>query len=266
MADFPPEAASGIRTDDDFVATGDAERLRRELTEARARAVESDAFAGRVAHDLQAPARQVAALAELLPAELGDVPDGAAEVLRLLVDSGHRLAGLTSALLAYTRLGTAEVVPGPVDTEAAVTAALSDRAADIDAAGGRVTMERPLAAVVATDRLLREIVGHLVQNACRHGRVPDLRITVSSRPVSGAVEVRVSDNGEGMVPEHRERAFEPLRRLAATEGFGLGLAMVRRAAGRLGGTVRLESGPGGRGTSAVVRLPDPAEPPAAGAP
>ncbi|HEX5611164.1 MAG TPA: ATP-binding protein, partial [Burkholderiales bacterium] len=85
-------------------------------------------------------------------------------------------------------------------------------------------------------RLLRRMVRNLLENARRHGAPPiELRVSSTGR----AAELRVCDHGIG-VPEHeREKVFEPFyRRAGASEGAGLGLALVRQIARRHGGEAR----------------------------
>ncbi len=51
------------------------------------------------------------------------------------------------------------------------------------------------------------------------------------------MEIRVSDSGDGIAPDDRERVFGEFERLpgARAEGYGLGLATSRRVAMQLGG-------------------------------
>jgi signal transduction histidine kinase len=57
----------------------------------------------------------------------------------------------------------------------------------------------------------------------------------------------VEDNGIGIAEEHQQRIFQVFERLHAQEvypGTGAGLAIVRRAAERMGGTAGVQSRPG----------------------
>ena len=70
-----------------------------------------------------------------------------------------------------------------------------------------------------------------------------------------AVEIEVSDTGEGIAPEHRPRIFEPFYRVAATgEGFGLGLAIAQQAVRAMEGELS-SAVPAGGGTTFTIRLP-----------
>jgi len=81
-------------------------------------------------------------------------------------------------------------------------------------------------------RLLRRMIRNLLENARRHGG-PPIEIRVKDR------ELRVCDGGSGVPEADRERIFEPFyRRSGASDGAGLGLALVRQIARRHGGEAR----------------------------
>ncbi len=66
------------------------------------------------------------------------------------------------------------------------------------------------------------------------------------------------DNGIGIDPAKASRIFEVFQRLHGQEsyqGTGIGLAIVRKAAERLGGAAGAESGGPGRGSRFWVELP-----------
>ncbi len=125
---------------------------------------------------------------------------------------------------------------------------------------------------------LAQVVTNLVQNAIIHGfglalgesgapsgeqqpttsppgAPPEIRITIAAGQRPGWAEVTVSDNGKGMPPEVRARAFDPFfttrRDLGGT---GLGLHIVHNiVSGVLAGSIELDSA-AGRGTSFRIRL------------
>lgn len=93
--------------------------------------------------------------------------------------------------------------------------------------------------VQGVELLLREALVNLIDNAVRYaGR--GAAITVKLRRAGDDVWLDVEDNGPGLAPELRERAFERFVRGATTgEGCGLGLAIVREIAERHGGSAEL---------------------------
>jgi signal transduction histidine kinase len=107
--------------------------------------------------------------------------------------------------------------------------------------------------IQADRRLFERAVVNLLENALQ--AVGDSgRITVRLRRVEGGrLQIEVEDSGPGVVPEIRDRVFEPFFS-TKTSGSGLGLALVKRIAEDHGGGVSLEDAPGG-GTRAVLWLP-----------
>jgi len=70
------------------------------------------------------------------------------------------------------------------------------------------------------------------------------------------LQVSVSDDGEGMSPERREKAFTPFF-TTREQGTGLGLPLVRRIVEQHGGSVEVSSTLG-KGTTVTMVFPEPA--------
>jgi signal transduction histidine kinase len=82
-------------------------------------------------------------------------------------------------------------------------------------------------------------------------------VEVYAEPVGENVRLCVRDNGIGMDREGRERLFAMFQRLPTLhryEGTGVGLAIVRKAAERMKGTVGVDSTPG-QGSTFWIELP-----------
>jgi signal transduction histidine kinase len=113
--------------------------------------------------------------------------------------------------------------------------------------GGRVRGRR--------DALARA-VRNLVDNACRHAASA---VAVGVQTRGDTVELVVEDDGPGIAPADRERIFERFTRLDEGRardagGMGLGLAVVKAAVERHGGTVTIEDAEP-HGARFVVRMP-----------
>ena len=99
---------------------------------------------------------------------------------------------------------------------------------------------------------LDEVLGNLLENACKWARSKVVVDAVEERPI---VVVTVDDDGEGIAAELREAVLE--RGVRADErmpGSGLGLAIVRDLVEQYGGSTSLAGSPCG-GLRAVLRLP-----------
>ncbi|KOX27151.1 sensor histidine kinase [Streptomyces sp. NRRL F-6491] len=132
-----------------------------------------------------------------------------------------------------------------------------------------VAAERGVSLRLAPDSLLPDrlvdprelvtVVGNLVDNALDAAAgTADARVGVSFRSEGRTVVLRVSDSGPGVPEDRRELIFTEgwtTKALPSHGKRGLGLALVRRLAGRRGGTATVAGGPDG-GAEFTVVLPD----------
>jgi two-component system NtrC family sensor kinase len=99
---------------------------------------------------------------------------------------------------------------------------------------------------------------HAMTKRQREDGEPDFQptLTVATRDLGDAVEVRVRDNGTGIPPEIRDRLFQPFFTTKPTgEGTGLGLSISYDIVTQQhGGTITVESEPGAY-TEFTIRLP-----------
>jgi signal transduction histidine kinase len=217
-----------------------------------------ETLAAGVAHEVRNPLNSVQINLSILEQELKElVPDRQAHVYAVLAKIAgeiKRLDDFVSEFLRFARLPRLNVerlAVGPLiaDLAAFMTPECSKKgvALDLDLAG-------PDAASVDGFQLKQAIL-NLVLNA------------LQATPTGGHVAVRtsgdrrrlvvaVSDDGEGMSREAREKAFTPFF-TTREEGTGLGLPLVRRIVEQHGGSVEIESMPG-QGTTVTMVFPAPA--------
>jgi CheY-like chemotaxis protein/anti-sigma regulatory factor (Ser/Thr protein kinase) len=116
---------------------------------------------------------------------------------------------------------------------------------------------------ISTDRLrLRQILVNVIANAVKFTPPPqgEIRISMGIHPVAGRdrLTVDVADTGVGIAPDQIPRLFEPFGQADAVArahgGTGLGLALSRRLAEQLGGSLVLVSSEVGRGTTFRIAI------------
>ncbi len=232
-----------------LLSVGYALRLRRErkLSELRVD------FLAAVSHELRTPVASLRMLSELLVENKVAAGDRV-EVHQTMARESRRLSDTIERMLDFRRLlaGTAltrvpiAIVPLVRDVVAAWAGAAA------------VPMESELADDVAIDgdaAMLRLLLHNLLDNARKYAAGPTC-VRVAGR--LRAIELRVEDRGPGVPAADLARIFEPFERSGdrlseATEGTGIGLAIVRSVAEGHGGEAHAEPRAGG-GTVFVVTL------------
>lgn len=206
-------------------------------------------------HELRTPITIVRGHLEVM----GDDPAEAAQTIELVVSELGRMSRIIDDLMLLARAeGPDFLHPGPVDlTELVVdvlakTKAIAPRRWVIDEVGE--------ATVRADGQRLTQALVQLAANAVDHTDEGD-RISVGSAVVGDRVRLWVSDTGDGIAPDLRDRVFERFVRGPGgrdRSGAGLGLEIVATIAAAHGGRVELESELG-RGSTFTLDLPMVAE-------
>jgi two-component system OmpR family sensor kinase len=120
----------------------------------------------------------------------------------------------------------------------------------------RIVMQtEPGAIVRGYESELHDAVSNLVENALKYA--PESPVEIDVRVEREAAVLDVTDRGPGIPRDEHELVFTRFfrgRDRADAEGFGLGLAIARRAVERSGGTIALTSAPG-EGSTFTIRIP-----------
>ena len=209
------------------------------------------AFLGTAAHELRTPLALLLTTVELLGEALdAPVPDVTSARTRAVTAARQtrRLARLATDLLDLTRLdGRAGLRHEPVDLREIVAAVHADFGPRAREAGVELRLEGAGAWAWADAPAVARIVGVLLDNALRYGAAGGSVTTTVTKAEDTAV-LRVADGGRGLAPGEHARVFGRFERGAAGDhaaGFGLGLAIGRELALRMGGqltTVAVERG------------------------
>ena len=213
--------------------------LRVKEGKATLQAKERAAIAANVAHEIKNPLEGIYGAAQLLKEE----GKGNEKFIGMILKDSIRLNGVIQQFLAFSR-----PFPARMSSFDAVEAA-REFCREQEAVGGKgyircLTEAGPLP-VYADPEGLRQALLNLYQNAKRFqiaGKPVDVRV----QERSGAVEISVEDDGEGVPEKNRERLFHPFF-TTSSQGTGLGLAISRKIAREMGGELYFEpKSPGSR--------------------
>ena len=210
-----------------------------------------------VSHELRTP---LAALCALLENVADGVADPDPETLRAALAQGERMTALVNDLLDLSRVdaGRAPLARAAVEVRPLLEAAVAE--AEV---GGRdvayVVQVRPPDLTVHGDPArLHQLVANLLDNASRHSP-PGGTVTIRAGAGDDRWQLEVIDEGPGVAPANRERAFERFGTLTDIDGgggTGLGLAIARWVTDLHDGAIGFaDPEPGARGARIRADLP-----------
>jgi signal transduction histidine kinase len=213
-----------------------------------------------VSHELRTPLTTVVGALRLLNAGPELSPTERQEMLEMADRQARRLRVLIEQLLvaAQSDNGRAGFLSSAMERVETDAASLLDEAAAQARTGGcgdrvRVRCDRRLPVCLASDAVL-EILGNLVDNACKYGP-EDRPVWLLGERQGGEVVLAVEDDGAGVPPAERERIFERFTRLEPGRGLGLGLYIGRQLARAQGGDLVVTDARLAAGARFELRLP-----------
>jgi signal transduction histidine kinase len=227
------------------------------------------AFVSAVTHELRTPLTTFRMYSEMLAENM--VPDASKrrQYLETLCAEGSRLDHLVENVLSFARLergrdGGAIECLTVGELLARVTPRLEQRAVQVE-------MELELQRIEADDLAtwsvdvsvdaVERILFNLVDNACKYAAgADDRRIVLTVFRDGHTLTMAVCDYGPGVSPADRDRLFRAFAKSAkhaaeSAPGVGLGLALSRRLARKMGGELRLAVKEQGSGARFVLTLP-----------
>lgn len=231
--------------------------------EQRVNAMRRD-FIANVSHELKTPIAAIGLLSEATQ-EAADAPDLVREFARSLVKESRRLGELSRDIIQLSEaqstlrpedretVSLRDLVRGEVDSHRSfagqhgVELVVTD-----DSLGGRE------ATILGRPTSLSAAVANLLSNAVRHSPEGG-RVGVGMNAEKDRFTVTVTDQGEGIAPEHLSRIFERFYRVDGARtrgdgGTGLGLSIARHTMRAHGGDVDVWSQPG-VGSSFTLTFP-----------
>lgn len=230
-----------------------------ELEDALERAERANAsrsrFVAAASHDLLQPLSAAKLYLSSASEELSGNP------VRGVVDKAHSallsVQEIIEALLDISRLESDTFRPDlrAVDLDHLFGTLESDFAPVAGAKNVGLKFRRSGCQVRSDPAYLRRVLQNLIGNAVRY--TTQGRVLVAARPRDGAIQIGIWDTGPGIAESEQQNVFKEFHRIdrkaSATEGLGLGLAIVERACAMLGHGLELRSTPG-RGTVFLLTI------------
>lgn len=261
---------------DDLQTLNERLREKNQSLEGRYREAEEsrrakDEFLANVSHELRTPLTAILGYVYLLKEGVtGELKDAQHDAVRKIELAGGRLLSLIDGLLDLTNLKLGRVATEPELCDAAALSRTAIANAPAPAHGVDLRADAPDRRLpIHTDPfLVLRILDALLSNALKftgqgsvvlHVRIEEDEITSNDGPTSPTVVWEIRDTGIGIEEKNHERIFEEFHQAdgSATRrygGAGLGLAVARGLARRLGGEIDVRSRLG-EGATFVFSLP-----------
>jgi PAS domain S-box-containing protein len=218
---------------------------------------ELDTFVYRVSHDLRAPLLSIKGILTLL-FHAEQFNENVTEYLNLIQNSVLRLDETIQEILEYSRNARLEVKLESFNIEEMVNEIFADlkytNPDNID-----FSMNIQGSPILKSDKsrlntVLKNIIGNSVKY--KKSNSDDCFVTFSLKQLEKSIEIKVSDNGEGISSKSLPKIFEMFYRGTSTSvGTGLGLYITKEILNKLNGTIFVSSELG-LGTTITINIPN----------
>jgi PAS domain S-box-containing protein len=200
-------------------------------------------------HELRTPLNAILGFAQLI--DMGSPPPTATQKARInqIIRAGWYLLGLIGEILDLTSIESGQLTvalqPVPVaemfsDCEELMEELASRRNIHMEFSTNGANL------VAQADRTrLKQVLVNLLSNAIKYNRPGGTVKVTCHQQADRRLRIRVQDSGDGLTSEKLAQLFQPFNRLGhentAEEGTGIGLAVSKRLAELMGGTIGVQS-------------------------
>jgi PAS domain S-box-containing protein len=204
---------------------------------------ELEHFSYTITHDMRAPLRAMIGYGEVVSELCGECAHSEQkEFIRRIMTAAERMDALIRDALNYSRSVRQELPLDAVDTGMLLRGML-DSYPELQPSKAHIRIEGPLPVVLGNEAGLTQCLSNLLDNAAKFvkpGEMPVIRVWAEQR--DGLARIWIEDKGIGISKSMLPRVFDMFSRENRNyEGTGIGLALVRKVAQRMGGKVGVES-------------------------
>jgi signal transduction histidine kinase len=219
-----------------------------------------DQLTDMLSHDVRSPLTALEfSLALLLKESAGSLTDDGEQIVKTAQRNVTNLITLINQLLDLYKLDASRlqlnVRPTPLSSLIRSTLEVAERLAEAKAIDIEVEAPDEVLVEADADRVTQCLV-NLVANAIKYSPENSTVIIRGKREAEKMVEIRISDQGPGIAPEHQECIFDRFYMAGPehTGSTGLGLAITKLIIEAHGGTLGIDSS-AGAGSSFWIKLP-----------
>jgi signal transduction histidine kinase len=209
-------------------------------------------FTANVSHELRTPLTRIRTSCELLEQAAASLDPKSRQRLLQIEQAAEDMHALVDCLLALAREETATVA-APAPLEQIVDAVLERNAERMDRQAVKAIVAVPAEVrILANAPALGIVLSNLVDNALRHTEGGEIRISWTDGML------RIEDTGTGIAAQALPHVFERFYRAPGGrgDGFGMGLAIVKKICDRYGWRIEVDSAEG-KGTCVLLGLDTP---------
>ncbi len=200
-------------------------------------------FSYTLVHDMRAPLRTMRSFGDLILEQCASCDKSEPrDYLQRIMASAGRMDGLITDALSFTKTVRQELPLEPVDA-GALLRGLLDSYPEFQTSKADISIEGEVPLVLANEAGLTQCFSNLLGNAVKFVQPGKrARVRIRAEQKGDRVKLWFEDNGIGIPVEALSKVFDMFHRAHKHyEGTGIGLALVRKVAQRMGGTAGVES-------------------------
>lgn len=235
------EAELKIRNEELMVSR---EELRKAKDIAEASSRMKTTFIQSMTHEIRTPLNSIVGFSQVLSDHYSNSPE-TQEFVNIIKSNSNDLLRLVTDVLTLSELDQYEQLPTDAETDLhAICQLASEVAKDNTQKDVEVLFEpeRESLLIRSNSERISQVLNNLAHNAAKFTTHGSIRIAYSVLEAEKKIEISVTDTGTGIPKDQQEAVFERFYKMNSfTQGTGLGLPICRSIAGKLGGSLRIDT-------------------------